>query len=226
MRAPLSLAVRSVVPLLAAVLVVLASQGAHAHRLNLFAFVDGQSIQGSAYYSGGGAPGGAEIVAYGPDGAEIGHATTDADGNFSFTPTQPVDHRITIATADGHAAEFVVTAAELPAPLAAPAAEPQAPVAADEAEAGEAPPAAESEAVADRPTDVPAVAAAPAIDPAELESLIGRTVQRQIQPLRQQLFAYEGAIHMHDVLGGIGYILGLFGIAAYLMSLRRRKVAG
>ena len=180
-----------------------------AHRLNLFAYAEDATIVGSAYFSGGGAPAGAAVTAYGPDGAVLGQTTTDREGAFTLDATVRTDHRITVETADGHAAEFLVTAAELPARLppgeavapadaAAPTAEPPEPVAAVDA----------------------------AIDDAALEAMISRAVQQQVRPLRQQLAAYSEEIRLRDIIGGIGYILGIFGLAAYAMALRRRAAPG
>jgi len=46
-------------------------------------------------------------------------------------------------------------------------------------------------------------------------------VARQIRPLREQLDAYEDKVRLHDILGGIGTIFGLFGVAAWLSARRR-----
>lgn len=62
------------------------------------------------------------------------------------------------------------------------------------------------------------VAAAPAGDAAALEAAIAR----QIRPLREQLDAYEERIRLHDLMGGIGTIFGLFGCWAWLRSRRAR----
>jgi nickel transport protein len=47
------------------------------------------------------------------------------------------------------------------------------------------------------------------------------SVQNQIAALREQLHEYESRIRLRDVLGGIGYILGLAGVAALMKSRRR-----
>lgn len=60
------------------------------------------------------------------------------------------------------------------------------------------------------------MAAAPAGDTAALEAAIAR----QIRPLREQLDAYEERIRLHDLMGGIGTIFGLFGCWAWLRSRR------
>ena len=46
-------------------------------------------------------------------------------------------------------------------------------------------------------------------------------VARQIRPLRQQLDAYEDKLRLHDILGGVGAIFGLFGVLAWVSARRR-----
>jgi nickel transport protein len=58
------------------------------------------------------------------------------------------------------------------------------------------------------------------LDPA-LEAAIERAVARQIRPLREQLIAAEDRIRLQDILGGIGFIMGLTGLALWLTSRRR-----
>ena len=181
-----------------------------AHRLNVFAFADGSTIVGSAYFSGGGAPAGAAVTILGPDGAALGETVTDEAGAFSFEAEQRTDHRISVETADGHAADFLMAATELPAGLPTPNG-----VMSTRAVAV-------SEAGTREPTGI-AGAAESAIDEAALEALVARAVQQQIRPLREQLLAYGDRVRLNDILGGIGYIVGIFGAAAYLLSLRRRQ---
>ena len=55
-----------------------------------------------------------------------------------------------------------------------------------------------------------------------IEHIVKTVVSRQIRPLREQLEAYESTIRLHDTLGGIGYIIGIAGIAFYFMGRRSR----
>jgi nickel transport protein len=50
---------------------------------------------------------------------------------------------------------------------------------------------------------------------------IDASVQRQLGALQEQLHAYEQQTRLRDVLGGIGYILGLAGIVALIKTRRR-----
>ena len=40
-------------------------------------------------------------------------------------------------------------------------------------------------------------------------------------PLAAQIDALESTLRLRDVMGGIGYIVGVFGILAFLMAHRR-----
>jgi hypothetical protein len=59
-------------------------------------------------------------------------------------------------------------------------------------------------------------------DPA-LEAAIERAVARQIGPLREQLLAAQERVLLRDVLGGLGYILGLTGLALWWTSRGRAR---
>ncbi len=72
----------------------------------------------------------------------------------------------------------------------------------------------------DAPPAAPPVGTAP--PPADLAALVERSVARQVRPLREQLDAFQDAARWHDVLGGIGYIVGLGGLA-YGLAMRPRK---
>ena len=69
----------------------------------------------------------------------------------------------------------------------------------------------------------PAVAptAEPATDDGRLAALIEQAVARQIRPLREQLDAFQESARLRDALGGLGFIIGLGGLA-YGLDQRRR----
>ena len=58
------------------------------------------------------------------------------------------------------------------------------------------------------------------LDPV-LESAIERAVARQIRPLREQLVGAQDRVRLQDILSGIGYIMGLSGLALWWKSRRR-----
>ncbi|WP_296700475.1 hypothetical protein [Thiocapsa sp. UBA6158] len=196
-----------------AALVLLLTLGdpALAHKLQVFAFAEGARISGSAYFAGGGAALVARIEVRDGEGGVLAELAPDGEGRFVYTAAAPVDHLILAITSDGHQAEWRVPAAELATGFGyggAIAQEAERPHRRDE------PVIVETDASSTSATSVAI------LDPA-LESAIERAVARQIRPLREQLVAAEDRIRFQDILGGIGYIMGLTGLALWWTSRRR-----
>lgn len=193
--------------MLAPLLLLLATAPAAAHALKVFAAATGARIEGRVYFAGGHAARGATVQVETTGGRRLASATADADGRFIIEVRERTDHVIIADSGDGHVARFTVAAATLP--LSVPESPPPpAPVAAPATAA---------------PAIPPSTAAAGW--PAGLEDMVARSVAAQIAPLRQQIDAYEDRLRVRDVLGGLGYILGLAGLAAWLWA-RRRGEAG
>ncbi len=182
---------------LALLLAALPLQAALAHKIKVFATAEGRTIEGYVYFPGGGRGRNLQVLFLGPDGARLGETATDADGRFRYEAASAVDHRMVVDSGDGHRGEYVVSAAELGG--------------APPAGAGAAP----ATAAARNAPEAPAGTA-----DAALEQLVDRAVARHVRPLREQLEAYEEKVRLHDVLGGLGWILGLFGLAAWLHARR------
>ena len=71
------------------------------------------------------------------------------------------------------------------------------------------------------PGDLPARGDTPA--PATSAEASLETIQNELNELRNQLQRYEERIRLQDVLGGIGYIFGIAGVAYYFLGIRRKK---
>lgn len=185
---------------------------AEAHGFKVFAVVEGGAIKGTAYFSGASRARGARIVVYGPDNAVLGESLTDDNGSFAIPVGPQVNHRIVAESGDGHTAEFVIRASEIAPQGAGPIpADKSSPVDIKEPLL----PAAAAETAAHSAAPAPASSA-------QLEAAVEAVVARHVTPLREQLDAYEDRVRWHDVLGGVGYIFGLTGIAAYVLARRRR----
>lgn len=70
------------------------------------------------------------------------------------------------------------------------------------------------------PASAPANAAS-GVDLAQLTQVIGEQVRREVKPLRQEIFDYKEKNDVQTILGGLGYILGLFGIGFYVAGRRK-----
>lgn len=65
---------------------------------------------------------------------------------------------------------------------------------------------------------------AAAVDRQMLEEVVNQALERQLAPVKEMLT--ELTIHrtsLPDIIGGIGYILGIFGLWAYYLSKRKKN---
>jgi nickel transport protein len=189
------------------------ASSALAHRLNVFASVDGEKIVGYAYFPGGGRAHNAKIRILDDAGQLLGETTTDKNGDFSYIAQRRCEHIIVVESGDGHEGRWVIAADELPESLPGPQTTDG---------ASDATPALST--THDPPANAEPTAAAPTpIDRQLLASLIDKELSRQIRPLREQLDQYENQTRIRDILGGIGYIIGLGGLAFFLTGRRKSK---
>jgi nickel transport protein len=183
----------AVLPLLALFLI---SDVAHAHGLHMFAAREDGRITGYVYaHADEGIPG-MTVTARTTDDEVLGTAITDEGGAFSLDIDTEEEIRITAVADDGHHAHATVPA-----------------LGDDHAHAHDHAPAPEQEHAAD---DAHTQNHSHAM---ELDDM-GDVVAQRLLPLEQRIDSLEAKIGLRDILGGIGYILGLAGIAAFLM---RRK---
>ena len=52
---------------------------------------------------------------------------------------------------------------------------------------------------------------------------IAEAVRNEVRPLRREIAAYKEKNDLQTILGGIGYIAGLFGVGFYVAARRRLK---
>lgn len=177
-----------------------------AHKVIAGVFPSGSAIEGEIGLSNGTMAPDAEVIVTDPDGAELGRTRTDADGFFLFTPKRPVAHTFFADLGAGHVARVTMTAEDV-AKILGTSAEAQAPIT--------------SEAPSGEPAPQSVIVAALT---AEERSAIAEAVRDEIRPLRREIAAYREYNDFQTILGGLGYILGLFGLGFYIAA--RRKVAG
>jgi len=179
---------------------------AFGHMLYVFAQVEGKTIRGEVYFRGRVPARGAKVEVLDPQGGKLGQATTDEKGAFTYTVRFRCDHRLVADTGGGHAAAYLVEAAELPDDLPP---RPGGPGAAASHQHRAAAP--------DSPRASPNTP-----DDARLKEIIEAAVGRQIAPLRRELQRREDRLRITDLLGGIGYIVGITGLLFYFMAVRRQ----
>jgi len=178
-----------------------------AHKVIADVYVTGDAIEGEIGFSSGDMAADTTVEVFDEAGNKLGEAKTNAEGFFTFTPEKPVTHVFRADLGAGHVAEARIEAADLPKTLAG---------------AGAAPPPADATS-ATAATAGPAEVADAANLSEEQRALVAEAVRREIRPLRREIAAYKEKNDLQAIMGGLGYIIGLFGIGFYFAARRSLK---
>lgn len=191
------------------VAVLLAAAPAQAHKVIASVFRSGSNVEGEVGFSNGDMAANQLVEVFDGSGIKIGETRTDADGFFTFTPTQPVTHVFRANLGAGHVAEVTMDASDIAAILGKAVLSDPVPEQSSPTE--------ESEGTSSVPTVVVA-----ALTAAEKDA-IAEAVRDEVRPLRREIAAYKEHNDLQSILGGIGYIVGLFGLGFYLAARRKMK---
>ena len=181
---------------------------AHAHGLRVSVQAQPDGVAGQAFYSDQTPAAGERVELYAPPdaAAPIAHQASDAQGRFRFQVAPGRSYRVVVEGEEGHRSEAQIALA----PLA------------------DTPIVRTSKAVASTArTSMPGVptpgvstpeASTPGVDAAALAA----AVRTELAPLREDLAHLETRIRLHDLIGGIGYLVGLAGLYAWWRARRSR----
>ena len=187
---------------------------AFAHRVNIFAWVEGDTVFTKSKFAGAREVKGGKILVMDDQGNELLTGQTDNQGEFSFKVPGRMDLRIVLVAGQGHQADWVLHASEMGA------------VSSEEKSAAKADKSAQVERTMIEPKNKGTEPAAPEfeIEKEELETVIESILDKKLKPLYAMLaeIRQEGPT-LKDIFAGIGYILGLVGIAAYVHSRKKKE---
>jgi len=172
---------------------------AGAHRVNIFAWVEGDTVLVECKYPDGREVYEGVIRVLDSAGKELLNGKTNTKGEFSFKAPKQDDLTIVLEAGMGHRADWPLSKQDL-----APAGESAVPSA----------PAPKTEAPSPAAKESAPGAASPL--PAGIDQAIEKALDKKLAPVMRMLAEMrEQKVRLTDVLGGIGYIIGLVGVAAY-----------
>lgn len=177
---------------------------AQAHRVNLYAWAEAGTIRGEGFFSGSSKARNVPVEVRDRDGRLLATVRTGEAGDFSLqVPEAAPPLTLTLKAGEGHQAEFVLTAED----LGVAASSPQPPAAAS------------SEAPAPAPMSQPVSAQ---LDEAMIERAVKKALDERLGPLTAQLTSQMTRLAeasekpgLRDVIGGLGWIVGLAGLFAW-----------
>ena len=211
----------AIAPVVLAAFILGTAVSAQAHRVNIFAWTEGNEVVAECGFNGGNKVKQGQVVIFdAATGAKLAEGRTDDLGVYRFPiSAEGKAHgvRIVIKAGEGHQNEWTVDAAELEtiqpgtAATSAPAVSPAvAPAAASTLQPQAAPKADKS----------PAQQTAN-ISAAEMQNIVNTALDAKLGPIRKELAEMRVARPgFSEIFGGIGWLVGLAGIALYFKGRR------
>ncbi|MDZ4262427.1 MAG: hypothetical protein U1B30_08870 [Pseudomonadota bacterium] len=195
-----------------ALVVMLAALGVSpptlAHKLNLFAYAEGDTVSVEGYFADGKKAQNSAVKVVDSGGALLVEGVTDDEGMYRFKTPQQGSINIILNAGMGHQGEFLMSATELgngiaPGSVSTPIV---------------------TGVVTGAETDQAAMdmAAAPATG-GDVEAVVHRAVNEAIKPLVRELAESRQKASISDLVGAVGYIFGLMGLFAFYKA---RQIGG
>ena len=199
------------------VLLIFSFEFAYAHKVTIFAWVEGDTVHTKCKFSGGRKAQNSTVVVYDKGGNQLLEGKTDENGEFSFKIPKKTKLKIVLKASMGHMAEWTIPAEEIIS-------------GGNESENNFLETATEGTIkkplqyqtgiTAEKVESVPATLH---LERQELQKMIDTSLDKKLKPITNMLAdSMEKEPRLSEILGGIGYIFGLVGVAFHF-SNRRRK---
>jgi len=182
-------------------IIIMINISAFAHKVNIFAYVEEGKIYTESYFSDGKKCIESKIEVFDNQGNKLLEGLTDKEGAFSFEiPSGDGDLKLVLTASMGHRAEYIIQADEL----------------------------GNIKGLIEEKIEEPVSAVSPEVssfDLKEIQSLIEDTLEEKLKPIMREMREIrkfqEDRISSTEIIGGIGYIIGIFGIVAYFLSRKK-----
>ncbi len=177
------------------------SGSAYAHRVMIFGWVEGDRVMTQSKFSSNRAVKNGEISVYDSTENRILTGQTDTQGEYSFQIPAQERLKIVLATAAGHQAEWTITKKELES------------VSQNHSHS-------KNDHAQRQPKEVEPENCQQEMREAAFEKML----DKKLRPMMRHI-AESNQTHtsLRDILGGIGYIVGLAGLAVYMRSRGKEK---
>ena len=175
--------------------VLVTAAPAQAHKVISALYAGEGIIEGEIGFSNGDPAANAIVDVFNQTGTKIGETKTDEDGFFVYRPKKPGIHIFKANLGAGHVAEMRMDGAEMPGQPS-------------------------SQVTTSAETSRITTNAAMGND---IQTLIAKAVRKEVKPLRKEIAAYKEKNDLQSILGGIGYIAGLFGVGFYIAARRKTE---
>ena len=186
-----------------------------AHKVNIFTYVEGNKVYTESYFNDGKKCVSSKMEIFDNQGNKWLEGLTDQEGNFSFEiPQEEGDLKIVLTASMGHRAECIIRADELRNTTGLVQENLKEPTSKESTESilvykmGE-----ENKVVS------PEISSQ---NLKEVQLLIENILDEKLTPVMREIKkSQEDKISPTEIIGGIGYIFGIFGIIAYFLNRKK-----
>jgi len=168
-----------------------------AHKVMIFAWVEGDTVFTESKFSGGKKAIHAPVVIFDKDGKKLLEGKTDNKGEFSFKIPKLTDLKIVLNAGMGHKAEWTVPESEI-------------------REAG---------AILEKKSAVETSGPiAVGLSKKEVRKIVEDSLDKKLRPILRMISESRNTKpSLTEIIGGIGYIFGLMGIALYFKNRGKKR---
>ena len=168
-----------------------------AHKVMIFAWVEGDTVFTESKFSGGKKAINARVEIFDKDGKKLLEGKTDNKGEFSFKIPKLTDLRIVLNAGMGHKAEWTVPESEI-------------------REAGD--------ILEKKSTVEPSGPTTVGLSKEEVKKIIEDSLDKKLRPIVRMITESKNTKpSLTEIIGGIGYIFGLMGVALYFKNRRKKR---
>ncbi|PIE66627.1 MAG: hypothetical protein CSA23_08165 [Deltaproteobacteria bacterium] len=185
--------------ILAAFAILTGHGAANAHKVTIFAWAEGDRVYTESKFSGGKRVKGGTVTVFDREGNRLLEGQTDDQGGYSFKKPTTDGLIVKLNAGMGHANTWELSPADLGAP--GKRRDQQAP----------------DQMVSETPSVHARRADAGGLTAADVEAIVARQLEQKLRPLTRMLASVRNTEPtMGDIVGGLGYILGLVGLGTYV----------
>ena len=190
---------------------------AFAHKVTIFAWVEGDIVYTQSKFSGGKRAKGASVIVYDLDENKLLEGKTDDKGRFAFKIPQKTALKVVLKASMGHMAEWTIPLEEITAGIQTSDSDFESGIKNSYESASQSP-------TITSGSNPAAPSAFHGISKQEIKKLIDESLDKKLSPIMNMLAdSYRDDPSLTEIIGGIGYIFGLVGVAMYFTSRRKKN---
>ena len=174
------------------ILIISAHLPAFAHKVIIFAWVEGDTVFTESKFSDGKKAINSQVLVFDKEATQLAEGKTNNNGEFSFKIPKRTDLRIVLNAGMGHKAEWRISESEIM----------EAGGVSEEKRTGK----------FSRPIDTN-------LSKQEIKDLIEESLDRKLRPIMKMMAeSHSKGPSITEIIGGIGYIFGILGVALYFRN--------